>query len=132
MWGKLHALSRYCCSVRITPTCVGKATLCVITSRSLRGSPPHVWGKPLAVVRWMINVRITPTCVGKAIRSSSPARMPEDHPHMCGESNVNLLIVTERVGSPPHVWGKPRGRGSTPMSKRITPTCVGKALTDLS
>ena len=115
-----------------------------------RGSPPHVWGKrllqkdysevdritPTCVGKALIAVhtgyisRITPTCVGKALYSAGWQGAPQDHPHMCGESQIGHRFFFRVVGSPPHVWGKPSSPPSESRHSRITPTCVGKAPSD--
>ena len=86
VWGKLGCYFGFDSFCRITPTCVGKASLCLLSTVCLwdhphmcgesttgtwqtasgKGSPPHVWGKHIAFEEKGIEARITPTCVGKA------------------------------------------------------------------
>ena len=47
---------------------------------------------------------------------------------MCGESFGSSFAFAEDKGSPPHVWGKLRKHKRGKSCRRITPTCVGKAL----
>ncbi len=49
-----------------------------------------------------------------------------DHPHVCGEDDRSEARRSAGAGSPPRVWGRPRGDGRVGVSARITPTCVGK------
>ena len=108
VWGK-HAQSR-CRNAtnRITPTCVGKASMAILplmpmkdhphmcgesckaqsTSPQRQGSPPHVWGKPVYWDEVTNTDRIIPTCVGKARYILQESNLIKDHPHMCGESTL--------------------------------------------
>ena len=91
------------------------------------GSPPHVWGKLRDKIGLPGRGGITPTCVGKAIRPLPALPLLKDHPHMCGESRTGRGHALERMGSPPHVWGKHAQSRCRNATNRITPTCVGKA-----
>ena len=51
---------------------------------------------------------------------------------MCGESRWPKRRVWQLVGSSPRVWGKPDERFCINLSRRVIPTCVGKALARLS
>ena len=105
----------------------GESMALSISSIAIVGSPPHVWGKPYSNAGNNYDYRITPTCVGKAHLEELPEPATWDHPHMCGESLLGLLLPPERPGSPPHVWGKLAGAVVHNYKLRITPTCVGKA-----
>ena len=91
------------------------------------GSPPHVWGKRAIHIDKMDLYRITPTCVGKAYLIRQFLLIIQDHPHMCGESGNVPRQSSHKLGSPPHVWGKPNLAKTILQQLRITPTCVGKA-----
>ncbi len=99
-----------------------------ISIRFNLGSPPHVWGKLRDKIGLPGGGGITPTCVGKAIRPLPALPLLKDHPHMCGESRTGRGHALERMGSPPHVWGKLAKPIAPEVKTRITPTCVGKAL----
>ena len=92
------------------------------------GSPPHVWGKLRDKIGLPGRGGITPTCVGKAIRPLPALPLLKDHPHMCGESTRFARFCACLSGSPPHVWGKLAKPIAPEVKTRITPTCVGKAL----
>ena len=47
---------------------------------------------------------------------------------MCGESYEHQHKTSDKTGSPPHVWGKLPPLINILDYKRITPTCVGKAM----
>ena len=51
---------------------------------------------------------------------------------MCGESLSSTALIRLTIGSPPHVWGKPRMPSVVKSCSRITPTCVGKASSRLA
>ena len=53
--------------------------------------------------------RITPACAGKRERGCKNGTDFQDHPRMCGEKYVELILLNFTVGSPPHVRGKDRG-----------------------
>ena len=74
--------------IRITPTYMGKTIIIVQVELIAAGSPPLVWGKlPKKLVVLRKN-RITPTCVGKANPRCTSYGAREDHPHLCGESQL--------------------------------------------
>jgi len=63
---------------------------------------------------------------GKQGGWQSDPRFSAVHPHVCGENKIDSRFNGRGVGTPPRVWGKPSGPGSTPSADRYTPTCVGK------
>ena len=65
--------------------------------------------------------------MGKAPVPDLVPAVPEDHPHMCGESRMMSHKTQRQLGSPPHVWGKLERPVVPVRACRITPTCVGKA-----
>ncbi len=71
------------------------------------GSPPHAWGRQHHMMSDLTIDRFTPTCVGK---TSTINRIPAPltvHPHMRGEDWTYPSQILERLGSPPHAWGRP-------------------------
>ena len=89
------------------------------------GIPPHVWGKLIRRQRDAWAARITPTCVGKAPLFLQFPGSHRDHPHMCGESYVQVNQYSPNPGSPPHVWGILSNACNALTYFRIAPTCVG-------
>ena len=49
-----------------------------------------------------------------------------DHPRVCGEKFVGVLLPLEIMGSPPRVRGKDAETPATPIATGITPACAGK------
>ncbi len=132
---------------RFTPTCVGKTYCSAAYLTLLSGSPPRVWGKHPAPRPNSVSTRFTPTCVGKTSSYPNASNTSTVHPHVCGENGWRSAMLPTVIGSPPRVWGKRAVRGgsvavrtvhphvcgeNTPsntlhaVSKRFTPTCVGK------
>ena len=93
------------------------------------GSPPRVWGKAALTDATQVVKRITPTCVGKSLCYNVYAKIPRDHPHVCGEKYFSFWMIRRRLGSPPRVWGKAIQRDRSLSYRGITPTCVGKSPT---
>ena len=150
MWGKVNSEQQYLANLGITPTHVGK-------SRRWRGkqdggwdhphpcgekqsychnlpfregSPPPMWGKGISAIKRPSKHRITPTHVGKSRWCDRNYICGRDHPHPCGEKCSSLRRLTGIIGSPPPMWGKVKGLDILQPTDRITPTHVGKSLTE--
>ena len=133
-------------SVTVHPHVCGENFKELILTRARPGSPPRVWGKRFGLFAIIQILRFTPTCVGKTSRGGNGKVIHEVHPHVCGENNTRAGAIQYKGGSPPRVWGKreyarpsmvtqgspPRvwGKRAWPgldfVSRRFTPTCVGK------
>ena len=72
--------------------------------------------------------RITPAHAGKSSVPSAANFSLKDHPRTCGEKLSLLSIVTDSLGSPPHMRGKGRNAFILCFSRRITPAHAGKSL----
>ncbi len=105
----------------------GEKTLLNGAKTLSEGSPPRVWGKVFDALEFGYNNRITPTCVGKSPYLSLHLKNAQDHPHVCGEKPISSKLTTEKLGSPPRVWGKVALLFFYRLLHRITPTCVGKS-----
>ena len=92
----------------------------------LIGSPPHVRGKRSCLGEINFCTRITPACAGKTLWLIDLLKQLRDHPRMCGENLVTLVIKATLLGSPPHVRGKPNTPVDANNHARITPACAGK------
>ena len=89
------------------------------------GSPPRVWGILVNRTNCKRTKGITPTCVGNTQMHKIDRLEQWDHPHVCGEYLLLVLLHTQEEGSPPRVWGIPRYRPQNGKTEGITPTCVG-------
>ena len=110
----------------ITPACAGKSNQITPVSRRgedhprvcgekrqiwykmlcCGGSPPRVRGKVAlsggrAHLPW-----ITPACAGKRLDALLVFFRCQDHPRVCGEKKMWILIKGGTLGSPPRVRGK--------------------------
>ena len=112
--------------VRITPACAGKRQPYNSATSGPRdhtrvcgekmmlyawgalnyGSPPRVRGKDSSLPALSDEWRITPACAGKRAGRTAPGRAAEDHPRVCGEKRLKLLLASS--------------------DQRITPACAGK------
>ena len=92
------------------------------------GSPPRVRGKPSQIYLLLLYHGITPACAGKTKCFIPQAKRLEDHPRVCGENKMELLLAELGEGSPPRVRGKPISIASKYAEIRITPACAGKTI----
>jgi len=53
------------------------------------------------------------------------------HPHTRGENFFSSTILLKTAGSPPHAWGKYPDPKEYVITKRFTPTRVGKIIVQL-
>ena len=95
----------------------------------LIGSPPHVRGKLSPRNNTIASHGITPACARKTQGQTPSKNGDKDHPRMCGENPTYQQPDVHRLGSPPHVRGKPMIRCLQPQKTGITPACAGKTFT---
>ncbi len=91
------------------------------------GSPPRVRGKARQRQGLVRGLGITPACAGKRCHVRLSCSASKDHPRVCGEKDHRARARTTRIGSPPRVRGKDRGRFSPLHGDGITPACAGKS-----
>ena len=124
--GKVAPMHPGIAPLGITPACAGKSESAPLVSmvfrdhprmcgekkprmdsrRRKQGSPPHVRGKALLRECRYCAVRITPACAGKRFEKDPTEKGYKDHPRMCGEKIVSVVMDLIQLGSPPHVRGK--------------------------
>ena len=91
------------------------------------GSPPRVRGKVCNQQVTKFKLGITPACAGKRLDALLVFFRCQDHPRVCGEKKMWILIKGGTLGSPPRVRGK-EGEGKCRKNlSRITPACAGKS-----
>ncbi len=132
---------------RFTPTCVGTAswaarptTTCSVhphmrgdghfgrvAIEATDGSPPHAWGRLRPIPETPTLMRFTPTCVGTASSRWLSMTWGSVHPHMRGDGFAPRRPAFDRLGSPPHAWGRQLAPVGIHAVERFTPTCVGTA-----
>ena len=139
------------CARRITPACAGKrgrrpspaagvwdhprvcgekASLRFHFS-TISGSPPRVRGKAGGVRTIQRRPGITPACAGKSAPCAGDLPRRQDHPRVCGEKSVQLMLYAMSPGSPPRVRGKALAAHEPVPAPGITPARAGKRLTAL-
>ena len=112
---------------RITPACAGKRTSGATASGYTSDHPRMCGEKLLCKLGFYAKFWITPACAGKSasvdihviLDRGSPPHVRgkvsvcgrarpywRDHPRMCGEKFLNILLNFHPGGSPPHVRGK--------------------------
>ena len=108
------------------PRVCGEKVALLVQHHADIGSPPRLRGK----VRWGLALeygyRITPAFAGKSLRISVMVAVNRDHPRVCGEKRVWLLLRRVFQGSPPRLRGKGLHRGTEGALHGITPAFAGK------
>ena len=91
------------------------------------GSPPRMRGKDTA--QWILykQVGITPAYAGKRVSVDEVNVFHGDHPRVCGEKRLILLVFRAVTGSPPRMRGKEVDTLGFSCSHGITPACAGKS-----
>ena len=84
-------------------------------------------GKALDEFAQREHLRITPAYAGKRIPRHDILFPHEDHPRLCGEKVLRMLLISSAQGSPPPMRGKARLTPSKALSRGITPAYAGKS-----
>ena len=96
-------------------------------SGSLWGSPPRMRGKVGRNPHIVGERGITPAYAGKRPHSL-PAESPQwDHPRVCGEKLMQMLVIRRLLGSPPRMRGKEAAHVLSQLLSGITPAYAGKS-----
>ena len=134
----------------ITPAGAGKTIIQITTGRykrdhprrcgenqryvryngDIEGSPPQVRGKPGRTCYKSEDRRITPAGAGKTQTDGFTCDEGWDHPRRCGENLTADRPLTNLLGSPPQVRGKPKTAAAQFFTERITPAGAGKTKTE--
>ena len=94
----------------------------------IQGSPPRMWGKEQMLAGSGAAHRITPAYAGKSTSALLFLSCSWDHPRVCGEKSVVILLCVATFGSPPRMRGKAGPNSAYNMASGITPACAGKRL----
>ena len=84
-----------------------------------------MWGQDTIKINGNIWGGIIPTRVGTRITGKFAVSVTEDHPHACGDKNINCGGTELHLGSSPRVWGQVRNSVLIFTISRIIPTRVG-------
>ena len=93
-------------------------------ARDIKGSPPHTWRILTLWFLLCIDLRITSTHVENTACKLFSFLFERDHLHTRGEYFTNLILIGQRIGSPPHTWRIPRILRPNINFHRITSTHV--------
>ena len=126
--GKSIGRSKTSCTTQDHPRICGEKSSPMQSSRGLKGSPPPMRGKALSSANTIALRRITPAYAGKSWLNITDDYTCEDHPRICGEKGLPMLVLVQRLGSPPHMRGKARGIHHAVDKSGITPAYAGKRL----
>ncbi len=147
MRGKGLKVCEHRLSDRITPAYAGKRSRCQRAARLGRdhprlcgeklfccpvgldwlGSPPPMRGKVYKNIVCDLYNRITPAYAGKSFRKTAVRHAIKDHPRLCGEKQIQIVLVHKRIGSPPPMRGKVGQKRKIKTLCRITPAYAGKS-----
>ena len=90
------------------------------------GSPPPMRGKVGLIVAGIAALRITPAYAGKSRRKFPRSCTVQDHPRLCGEKLLPVVLAAKCEGSPPPMRGKAYMVDILFHLQRITPAYAGK------
>ena len=109
------------------PRVCGEKVGAGLFQEAVLGSSPRMRGKEENAQGWQAVSRITPAYAGKSSQRSSATRSARDHPRVCGEKSVTLILLMVRVGSPPRMRGKEMMEIRAVIEEGITPAYAGKS-----
>ena len=92
-----------------------------------RGSPPRMRGKASPIIASWFNFGITPAYAGKSGAVLRVLVLVSDHPRVCGEKFIAILLSFALAGSPPRMRGKVLRPFSGFFGAGITPAYAGKS-----
>ena len=95
------------------------------------GSSPRVWGQALPDLVGSKTDGIIPTRVGTSVFLLPFGLSLWDHPHACGDKDINKLCTVGADGSSPRVWGQEKVIYIVTDSNRIIPTRVGTSFNNM-
>ena len=85
-------------------------------------------GKVTSGMLFLAFIGITPAYAGKRQMARKAGRTKPDHPRVCGEKSVVILLCVATFGSPPRMRGKAGPNSAYNMASGITPAYAGKSL----
>ena len=92
--------------LRDHPRVCGEKAYSLVINGSEWGSPPRMRGKGTKRCSSRRGGRITPAYAGKSKRIAPSSVLFGDHPRVCGEKIMFMVIPPYSLGSPPRMRGK--------------------------
>ena len=94
------------------------------------GSSPRVRGT--LPIQWLrvVACRIIPACAGNTTGANTATRRTRDHPRVCGEHRIGLMLFNAYQGSSPRVRGTPHVELQFERGRGIIPACAGNTYSD--
>ncbi len=89
------------------------------------GSSPCVWGQVYGIFVPLTLARIIPMRVGTSKCRENIVYRVKDHPHACGDKELNISYNANGSGSSPCVWGQGIKHLQAVTQERIIPMRVG-------
>ena len=124
--GKTICSSRQALTAQDHPRTCGENSKRICADTRDTGSPPHLRGKLKSLRGTSLMHRITPAPAGKTVGIDGELLAGRDHPRTCGENKLIPFVSLFKIGSPPHLRGKPRSKPLTGKASGITPAPAGK------
>ena len=109
------------------PRVCGEKLAGLLSSRTSRGSPPHMRGKGSERYTIQRQYGITPAYAGKSLLVGVFDFLVGDHPRVCGEKGCSACHAKEKPGSPPRMRGKVVRTYQGRRRPGITPAYAGKS-----
>ena len=145
-WGRLTCGNKFQIESRNTPTYVGKTLgddnnfAEVKKHPHVRGedaglpplrcyageTPPRTWGRHAVGRQATALPENTPTYVGKTRPAPGPCGTTRKHPHVRGEDDRFLAVISCFRETPPRTWGRLEPKTEEKEVMGNTPTYVGK------
>ena len=104
--GKSHRSAGVLRDSKDHPRLCGEKTKLIDRLRPIIGSPPPMRGKGKMAVQVNRENRITPAYAGKRERFDLFSAGIWDHPRLCGEKLLPVVLAVKCEGSPPPMRGK--------------------------
>ena len=112
--------------LRDHPRVCGEKAYSLVINGSEWGSPPRMRGKGTKRCSSRRGGRITPAYAGKSKRIAPSSVLFGDHPRVCGEKIMFMVIPPYSLGSPPRMRGKVLFKALREGTLGITPAYAGK------
>ena len=124
--GKSGLSSKNILQVKDHPRVCGEKLSGCVWQQACAGSPPRMRGKEGQPGRVERGTGITPAYAGKRTPTRKAHLLTRDHPRVCGEKIVFVIVFCSLMGSPPRMRGKAALSASAAGSEGITPAYAGK------